>query len=184
MFDGRASAALNCGISREPKCCEAFGSRVRSQAAPIARKVSMSRPEARWASTPNGYLMVLRQGDDVIAELERLAELESIEGATFSGFGFAGLVRFGFFDYAKAEYVPREFTNVEMGSLNGSIAWKDGKPSIHMHGVGAGDDYKAVGGHVLQLIVGRGSVELVVTNAGRRLSRALDETIGANILRL
>ena len=128
--------------------------------------------------------MVLRQGDDVVAELERIAERQAIDGATFTGFGFAGLVTFGFFDFDRAEYVPREFRNLEMASLNGSIAWKDSKPSIHMHGVGAGDDYVAVCGHVLRLIVGRGSMELAVTMAGRRLSRARDELIGANILRL
>lgn len=139
---------------------------------------------SKSSSTPAGYLMVLRQGDDVIAELEALASRETIDGATFCGFGFAGSVTFGFFDYELKDYVPREFHSLEMAALQGSIAWKDDKPSIHMHGVGAGDDYKAIGGHILGLRVGRGSVELTITVSGMRLARVYDEAIGANVLQL
>ena len=71
-----------------------------------------------------------------------------------------------------------------MAALQGSIAWKDGKPSVHMHGVGAGDDYNAVGGHILGLTVGRGSIEVTITLSGMRLTRVRDEMIGANVLHL
>jgi predicted DNA-binding protein with PD1-like motif len=127
---------------------------------------------------------VLKQGDDVIAELEDPESGEAVDGATFNGFGFAGSVTFGFFDYELKDCVPKEFHCLEMAALQGSMAWKDGKPSIHMHGVGAGDDYKAVGGHILGLRVGRGWIELTITVSGMRLSRGHDEAIGANVLQL
>mgnify|MGYP001548314736 CR=1 FL=1 len=38
--------------------------------------------------TPTGYLMVLRNGDDVIAHIERLAVVEQIQSASIFGIGF------------------------------------------------------------------------------------------------
>ena len=69
----------------------------------------MSDPASKWWPTPTGLLMVLRQGNDVLAELEDLTSREAIDGATFCGFGFAGSVTFGFFDYDRKEYVPKKF---------------------------------------------------------------------------
>lgn len=144
----------------------------------------MSDPTSTSMATPTGYLMVLRQGNDVLAALEALAVRTGIGGATFSGFGFAGRATFGFFDVERGDYVPQEFADLEMVALQSSLAWQDGKPSVHMHGVGAGADHRAVGGHVLALIVGRGSMELTITVAGKPLMRAHDAAIGANVLQL
>lgn len=37
---------------------------------------------------PAGYLMVLRQGDDILKEIEQLAINENIQSANFTGMGF------------------------------------------------------------------------------------------------
>ena len=86
--------------------------------------------QARCIPTPTGFLMVLRQGDDVFARLEALMRDEAIPSAFISGFGFAGRVTFGFFDYEKKDYAPKTFKDVEMTNLTGTLAWKDGEPSI------------------------------------------------------
>ena len=48
----------------------------------------------RSIKTSTGYLMVLRQGDDVFARLEELAEREWIPSASFVGIGFLSEVTF------------------------------------------------------------------------------------------
>jgi len=53
----------------------------------------------RYISTPDGFLMVLRQGDDVLARLGTLMVDKDIPSAILSGFGFAGQITFGFFDF-------------------------------------------------------------------------------------
>jgi len=138
----------------------------------------------KWMRTPAGYLMVLTEGDDLFAELEALALREDLPSASFTGFGFAGKVTFGFFDFAKRDYDPATFENREMTGINGTLAWKDGKPSIHAHGVGGGPDFKVTGGHLLALTVGRGSLEVTIAVHDTRLERREEPSIGANILRL
>lgn len=51
---------------------------------------------ASYIKTPSGYLMVLRQGDDVFKEIEKMAVAEKIPSANFTGMGFVN-ARFGFF---------------------------------------------------------------------------------------
>jgi predicted DNA-binding protein with PD1-like motif len=135
-------------------------------------------------ATPTGWLMVLTEGDDLFAELESLAHHRNIPSASITGFGFAGDVSFGFFDFDKREYKPGRYRDREMTGINGTLAWKDGKPSVHAHGVGCGSDFSVVGGHLLALKVGRGSLEVTITVHERKLERRLDPAIGANILRL
>ncbi|MBS9478067.1 DNA-binding protein [Ancylobacter sp. VKM B-3255] len=128
--------------------------------------------------------MVLRQGDDVLAHLEALMREADIPAASVRGFGFAGLIRFGFFDFERRDYEPRDFRDMEVTALLGTLAWKDGAPAIHAHATATGADFNAVGGHLLALTVGRGSFELTITTHDRRLERRFEEDIGANVLRL
>lgn len=143
----------------------------------------MSEPR-RCIPTPIGFLMVLRQSDDLFARLEALMRDEMIPSATISGLGFAGRVTFGFFDYEKKEYRPKTMHNLELTNLPGTLAWKDGQPSVHAHGTAGDDSFRTFGGHLLALEVGRGSLEIIVTAIPTRLERAIDPAIGANVLQL
>ena len=142
------------------------------------------REPRRHIATPTGFLMVLRQGDDVFARLEALMREEAIPSAFISGLGFAAHVTFGFFDYEKKEYAPKTMHDLELTNLSGTLAWKDGEPSIHAHGTAGDDSFRTFGGHLLALEVGRGSLEISVTVIPTRLERAVDPGIGANVLQL
>lgn len=134
--------------------------------------------------TPTGYLMVLRQGADVLAELAHLAEKEAIPSASFMGMGFLSEVTFGFYDFGKKAFDPKTYRTVELASMTGTIAWQNGKPSIHAHGIVGGSDFAGVGGHLLRLEVGTGSVEITIFRHETRLERIVDPVIKANILEL
>lgn len=138
----------------------------------------------RSIRTPTGHLMVLRQGADVLAELADLAEREAIPSASFVGMGFLSEVTFGFYDFGKKAFDPETFHNVELASMTGTIAWQNGKPSIHAHGIVAGADFAGIGGHLLGLEVGTGSVEITIVVHDTRLERIVDPGIKANILQL
>ncbi|RAJ95749.1 hypothetical protein LX87_03497 [Larkinella arboricola] len=137
----------------------------------------------RYINVPAGYLMVLRQGDDVFAHLEELARKEKIPSATFTGMGFVN-AKFGYFNRETKQYDPREFEDVELASLSGSIAWQDQKPSLHVHGVVTDKNFQAFGGHLLAATVGTGSVEIMVTVHDKPLKRVMEQPLGANILNL
>jgi predicted DNA-binding protein with PD1-like motif len=137
----------------------------------------------RYIKVPTGYLMVLRQGDHVFAEIEKMATAENIPAATFTGMGFVN-AKFGFFNFKTKEYAPKEFKDMELASMTGSVAWQDGKASLHIHGVVTGKDFKAYGGHLLDATVSTGSLEIRVNLLDKPLKRIKEEPLGANVLQL
>lgn len=140
--------------------------------------------QMRYTKTPSGFMMVLRQGDDVFKQIEKLASQEKIPSASIYGIGFAAEANFGFYDFEKKEFNPKKFERVEMGSLNGSIAWSEGKPSLHIHGVATDDKFNAYGGHLLSLSVGTGSMEITVLVHDQKLERKVEQPLNANVLQL
>ncbi|QRR04075.1 DNA-binding protein [Dyadobacter sandarakinus] len=140
-------------------------------------------PQKRFVKTPTGYLMVLRQGDDVLAQIESLARTEKIPSANFTGMGFVN-VQFGYFNFKTKAYEPKDFKNVELASMTGSIAWQDNKVSLHTHGIVTDKKFNAFGGHMLGATVGTGSVEIMVVVHDRQLERVMEEPLGANVLSL
>lgn len=141
-------------------------------------------PRCEYIKTATGYLMVLRQDDDVLKKIEELAKAEKIASANFTGIGFAAAVTFGFFDSKTKQFNPRTISNAEMGSITGSIAWNDKGPSLHTHGVAAGADFVAYAGHILSLKVGTGSMEIYITTSTQQLQRKIEQPLGANVLQL
>ncbi|MGT2493686.1 PPC domain-containing DNA-binding protein [Cupriavidus basilensis] len=116
----------------------------------------------RYIKTPTGYLLVLRMGDNVFEQLETFAICERVPSASLSAIGFTN-VTFGFWDADKKAFNPKTFQNVEMAGIVGSLAWKDGKPSVHAHGVAGDKLFDTYGGHILAMEVGTGSLEVTVT---------------------
>lgn len=138
----------------------------------------------RYTKTPTGFLMVLRENDDVLAQIENLAKTENIPSASFTGIGFAREATFGFYDFQAKKFNPKTFKKVEMGSLTGSIAWNEKGPSIHVHGVATDDKFEAYGGHLLSLHVGTGSMEIYITVHDKKLERKIEQPLNANVLQL
>ncbi len=135
----------------------------------------------RYAKVPAGYLMVLRQGDDILKEIEALAVKENIPSANFTGMGFVTMT-FGFFDFKTKKFDPKEFKDMELAGMHGTIAWQAGKPSVHAHGTVTGKDFLAYGGHILSGTVGTGSVEILVTVHDKQFERIKEQKLGANVL--
>ncbi|MEA1851402.1 PPC domain-containing DNA-binding protein [Chryseobacterium sp. MHB01] len=145
---------------------------------------AQQKDPCRYIKTPSGYLMVLRQGDDVLAHIENLAKAENTPSASFTGIGFAAEVTFGFYDFEAKKFNPKTFKKVEMGSLTGSIAWNEKGPSIHLHGIATDEKFNAFGGHILSLHVGTGSMEIYITVNDKKLERKVEQPLNANVLQL
>lgn len=137
--------------------------------------------EKKFIKTDAGYLMVLKEGDNLFDQLELFAIHEKIPSAYFTGMGFAE-VEFGYYHLRQKRYRPKKFGASEVASLNGSIAWQEGKTSVHVHGVITGKRFNAHGGHILSAVVAKGSLELMIIVIDKHLIRKKDERLGASIL--
>ena len=146
-------------------------------------QIEIQSPVKRYTKVPVGYLMVLRQHDNVLMQLENFARMEKIPSASFTGMGFVDIT-FGFFDFVTKKYEPKDFKSVELVSMHGTIAWKEDLASIHAHGVVADKTFQAFGGHILNANVGTGSVEILITVHDKNFQREKDSSIGADVLTL
>ncbi len=135
----------------------------------------------RYIKVQNGYLMVLRQGDDVFAQLEAFMKKEAIPSANITGMGFVEAT-FGYFNFKKKTYKKKHCKPGELAAMHGTLAWQNGKPSLHLHGVITTKRFKAYGGHIMDAKVGTGSLEIMITVHDKRLERKKDEVLGANVL--
>jgi uncharacterized protein len=150
----------------------------------VCLSCTFAQDTVRYVKVPAGYLMVLKPGDDVLQQLTRLARTEYIPSASFSGMGFVN-VKFGYFNFARKQYKPKQFNKAELTNMLGSIAWDDtGNVSIHAHGTIAGKNFKARGGHILEMTVSTGTLEILVVVHDRKFLRRKDEHTGANMLQL
>jgi uncharacterized protein len=134
-----------------------------------------------YSKVSNGYIMVLKQHQNLFDELERLATDEKIPSANFTGMGFVNIT-FGYFNFGTKEYQPGDYSNVELASMHGSIAWKEGRPSVHAHGVVGDQKFEAHAGHILKATVSTGSLEIMVTVHDKQFERRRDERLGADVL--
>jgi predicted DNA-binding protein with PD1-like motif len=142
---------------------------------------AQDKSKKRYIKVPEGYLMVLLQGDIILKELETFAIAEKIPSANFTGMGFVTMT-FGYYDFKKKKFNPKEFKNVELASMNGTIAWQKEEPSIHAHGVVTDENFNAFGGHILEGTVETGSLEVMILVHHQTLERKHEEYIGANVL--
>jgi len=142
---------------------------------------AQDKSKKRYIKVPEGYLMVLLQGDSILKEIETFAKTENIPSANFTGMGFVNMT-FGFFDFKKKAFDPKEFKDMELASMNGTIAWQKGKVSVHAHGVVTDKNFNAFGGHILDGTVGTGSVEIMILVHDQTLERKYEDYIGANVL--
>ena len=139
--------------------------------------------KSKYTCVPVGYLMVLKQGDNLFNYLEAIAKAENIPSANFTGMGFAE-VEFGYFDSKTKKYKSKKFRAGELASMQGTLAWQNEKPSIHVHGLITNKKFNAYGGHILSANVGTGTLEVLIILHDKKLQRIKDEKLGANVLSL
>jgi uncharacterized protein len=130
------------------------------------------------------FAVILDKDDEFIAALAYLAKEKKLSGSHFTAIGAFHEVVLGYFDRARKEYqkIPiRE--QVEVLSLIGDIALKDGAPQIHAHVVIGKADGSAHGGHLLEARVWP-TLEVILTESPKHLCRKFDPDTGLALIDL
>lgn len=133
---------------------------------------------------PRTYALVFDKEDEFMTELKAFAEDNALMGSHFTAIGAFRRATLGYFDRDKMDYkeIPVN-EQVEVLSLVGNIADKDGAPKIHAHVVLGKLDGTALGGHILEATVWP-TLELVVEESPVHLHRKSDEETGLALLNL
>jgi predicted DNA-binding protein with PD1-like motif len=130
------------------------------------------------------FAVIFDKGDECMGGLLSLAKEKNFAGSHFTAIGAFREVTLGYFDRDRKDYkkIPiRE--QVEVLSLLGDIALKDGAPQIHAHVVIGKADGTAHGGHLLEARVWP-TLEVILTESPKHLQRAMDEETGLALINL
>lgn len=128
------------------------------------------------------FVVIMDKGDDAAAELARFARERRVTGAGLTAVGACREATLAYFDRATMTYQDIPVTEqVEVLSLLGDIATKDGEPAVHAHAVLGFRDGSTVGGHVQRAIVWP-TLEVIVTESPAHLRKRLDEETGLALI--
>ena len=133
---------------------------------------------------PKSYAVVFETGDDVPSGLLEFAKQQDLSASHFTAIGAFSRVTLGYFELAKKEYkhIPLE-EQVEVLSLVGNIALRDGEQALHAHVVVGRFDGTTRGGHLIAAQV-RPTLEVMLTETSAQLHREVDPATGLPLLDL
>jgi uncharacterized protein len=136
------------------------------------------------AEDPKTYALIFGTGDELAGGLSLFANDQKLAGSSFKAIGALSKVKLGWFDWDTKEYRPSVVLDeqVELVSLIGDVALKDGKPQVHAHVVVARRDGAALGGHLLEAHV-RPTCEVILTESPRHLQKQMDAESGLALIR-
>lgn len=133
---------------------------------------------------PRTYVVIFDTGDELAAGLKKFAQEQRLAGSSFKAIGAFQSVRLGWFNWETKKYetAVQLHEQVELLSLIGDIALKDGEPQVHAHVVIGKRDGTAHGGHLLEAIV-RPTCEVILTESPEHLQKQLDPASGLALIR-
>jgi predicted DNA-binding protein with PD1-like motif len=134
---------------------------------------------------PKTYAVVFETGKELASGLKEFAQAQELTSSSFKAIGAFSSVRLAWFDWEKKEYRPSVVFNeqVELVSLIGDVALKDGEPEVHAHVVVARADGSAYGGHLLEAYV-RPTCEVILTESAPNLHKEIDPESGLALIKL
>ena len=124
------------------------------------------------------YLINIDKDEKVVETLTRFCKEYGIKNAKLSGIGAVKKTEIGAYYLSKKEYIKREYSEIlELLSLEGNIALKDGEPFIHAHVVLSDHNMQTLGGHLFETTVGVAG-EFFLTQFDGNAYRELKPDIG------
>jgi predicted DNA-binding protein with PD1-like motif len=140
----------------------------------------------RWKQiddAPKVFALIFETGDEIAGELLRVSNEQS--GSSFKAIGALSYAKLGWFNWETKKYQPACVPDeqVELLSLIGDIALKDGEPQVHAHVVVGRCDGTAHGGHLIEARV-RPTCELILTESPTHLQKQLDPETGIALIKI
>ncbi len=134
---------------------------------------------------PKTFVLVFETSDELEQGLKEFASEQKLASASFKAIGALSSVRLGWLNWDTKQYETSVSLDeqVELLSLIGDVAMKDGEPQVHAHTVVGRRDGTAHGGHLLQAHV-RPTCEVVLTESPVHLKKEFDPAAGIMLIKL
>ena len=135
-------------------------------------------------TSPKTFVLVFQSGDEVAEGLLRFAREQKLSAASFTAIGAASSVRLAWFSWERKRYEPSVTFDeqVELLSLIGDVALKEGEPVVHAHAVVGRKDGTAHGGHLLKAHI-QPTCEVVLTESPAHLQKFIDPESGLALIK-
>jgi predicted DNA-binding protein with PD1-like motif len=132
--------------------------------------------------TQRVLVIVCDKGEEAVAAVGGVLREHGLRAAQVIGVGGLQGGELGYFDRTVRDYVRIPVAEqVEVLSLIGDVAERDGEPSLHVHAVLGRRDGSTLGGHLL-----RGeawpTLEVVVTEVSPELAKRIDPETGLALI--
>jgi predicted DNA-binding protein with PD1-like motif len=142
----------------------------------------------RWKQIedePKTFVLVFDTGDEIASLLRQFAAGQGLAGSSFKAIGALSYTQLGWFNWKTKKYDPACVLaeQVELLSLIGDIALKDGEPQVHAHVVMGRATGTAHGGHLLEARV-RPTCELILTESPIHLQKEYDPESGLALIQV
>ena len=135
-----------------------------------------------YRSFPQGYLVRLDPGEEVVASLSKLVEEKGITLATISALGAAKDVTLGVFDSVNKKYLSQRYQGTyEIAALVGNVTRMDGAPYLHLHITIANPEGEVRAGHLSACTISA-TMELFLQVWEGQVGRKFSDTVGLNLL--
>jgi uncharacterized protein len=130
------------------------------------------------------FALVFDPGDEVVSGLTSFAGRHRLAASHLTAIGAFSQAVLGYFDRDRRDYRRIPVTEqVEVLSLIGDVALKDGKPALHAHVVLGKADGTTVGGHLLEARVWP-TLEVILIESPAHLRRRHDPASGLALIDL
>ena len=136
-----------------------------------------------YRSFPQGYLVRLDPGEEVVASLSKLVEEKGITLATISALGAAKDVTLGVFDSVNKKYLSQRYQGTyEIAALVGNVTRMDGAPYLHLHITIANPEGEVRAGHLSACTISA-TMELFLQVWEGQVGRKFSDQVGLNLFR-
>ena len=131
------------------------------------------------------FVLIFETGEEIASALQQFSKNQGLAGSSFKAIGALSYAKLGWFNWKTKKYDPACVLDeqVELLSLIGDIALKDGEPQVHARAVVGRSDGSAHGGHLLDARV-RPTCELILTESPTHLQKKLDPESGIALIQL
>lgn len=130
----------------------------------------------------NNTILVLKKGEELAESLSKYAVERNLKGAWINVIGGASNVTLGFYNSTNRDYTWLNFEEqLEIVGLQGNLAYVEGEPFWHIHGVFSREDGSTIAGHVKSCIIGL-TGEVYLTPHNTLLTRRYDEETGLKLI--